>query len=91
MNFVDGIPSGEYRYWYENGNCGIQGTFVTWYDNGKLHEKGKCKNGQPVGKWTIKSEDGKVIYNHAPVNVEIVEGITGNHNLCDYSSLLEKM
>lgn len=69
----------------------LHGKFRTWYDNGQLHERGECKEGQPDGEWTIKYENGTVVYGPAPADLQMMRNITGKHKPCDSSQILTEI
>ena len=69
-DFLDGIPHGSWKYFYENGKIGEDGTFENglktgewtfYYSNGKIESQGKFVNDKKSGAWIYFSRSGELI------------------------------
>lgn len=71
ITWKHGVEDGPYKWWYENGQLGQEGTkngefFVgawsTWHANGQLKEQGSYdQSGNMTGVWKEWDETGKLI------------------------------
>ena len=62
--------TGEWSYWYPNGNLWSRGFYkdgidhglkTVWHENGQKYYKGDQKDGKRVGVWKFWDKDGNVI------------------------------
>ena len=74
-NYENGLKSGKWNYFTDLGVKDIEeeyekgilnGSFISYYENNKIHEKGNMLNGKKNGDWVTKYYDGaiKSIYNY---------------------------
>ncbi len=66
--YEDGLKSGEWIAWYENGNPWSQGTFlegkshgerIVYHENGQIKYKGSYTHGDRSGHWEFFDANGK--------------------------------
>ena len=68
--FVNGEPSGEFKWWYANGQPQIRGMYdngasvgewVWWHPNGMKMIQGSYESGKQVGQWSKWETDGSLV------------------------------
>jgi len=68
-SYKDNERSGEWSYWYPNGNLWSQGSYkkgidhglkTVWHENGQKYYEGELKDGKRIGIWSFWDKDGKI-------------------------------
>ena len=68
--YKDGERTGQWAYWYANGNLWSQGVYkdglenglkTVWHENGQKYYEGNLIDGTRIGVWKFWEKDGSLI------------------------------
>ena len=89
QTYVNGIKSGQWHTFYENGNAktwatykfnNLEGAFTHFHENGKKSYTGNFYRGRRVGQWTYYSTKEKAILIETYKNGELISKEVLNHS-----------
>jgi antitoxin component YwqK of YwqJK toxin-antitoxin module len=69
-SYKNGERTGEWSYWYPNGNLWSRGSYkagidnglkTVWHENGQKYYEGDLKDGKRIGVWKFWEKDGSLI------------------------------